>query len=86
MDHKDTRRAWHCTGAAATTATTPKEVTSPKTNPDGNFTLDAKFYPLKAFVSEEIYLGYLPKSFHDVRRGNKMDRSTKSDDTIKNKN
>ena len=65
---KDAWRTRICTAAAATTETTSEYYPGLKTNPNWTFTLDGKFYTLKSFVSEDIYLGRLPKSFCDVRR------------------
>ena len=45
-----------------------------------------KFYLLKAFILEEIYLRKLPKFFRDVCRDKKMDLSTNTDESSKNKN
>ena len=47
----------------AATSSTSEEVSGLKTNYDGNFTLDGKVYPLKAFAPEEIYLGKLSQVF-----------------------
>ena len=68
LDKKDTRRARRLTAAYADEETNPDDVPGLKTNPDGTFTLDENFYPLKAFVPEEICLGYLLKLFRDVLR------------------
>ena len=51
LDHKDTSYAWH---RSATAANTSME------NIDWTFTLDGKFYLIKVFIQEEIYLGKLP--------------------------
>ena len=56
---KGKSRAWRRTDAANATATTPEQVPVLKTNTNGTFNLDGKFYPLKAFVTEDIYLGRL---------------------------
>ena len=64
--HKGTRRAWR--HAAATTSTNPEEVPGLKANNDGTFKVYGKFYPLKVFVPEDIYIGKLPKEFWDTRR------------------
>ena len=66
-DPKDTRSA-RCRAVVSATSSTSDEVASLKTNDDGNFKLDGNFYPLKAFVTEEIYLGKLSKVFRGVRR------------------
>ena len=50
------------------------------------FTLDGEFYPLKAFVPNHIYLGKLPKTFRDAHKEKKMDWSTNTYETSKNKN
>ena len=68
-----------------TASSTSDEFPGLKTHDCETFTLDGNFYPLKAFVTEEIYLGSLYKSFWDTRREKKMDRLTKTDDTINNK-
>ena len=47
-------------------------------------TLDGKFYPLKAFIPEEIYLGSLSEIFWDVLRKKKMEISLKPDENNKN--
>ena len=73
------------TSAADSTATIPEEVPGLKTNYDETFTVDGKYSPLKEFLPEEIYLGRLPKSFCDLCQEKKTDRSTKSDDTSKNR-
>ena len=70
-DSKDTRRAW-CRSATAATSSTSEEVSELKTNDNGSFMLDGKFYPLKAFVPEEIYLGKLSRVFWDAFREKKM--------------
>ena len=59
----DQRRA-----AAAATSSTSEEVYEVKTNDDKTFMLDGNFYPLKAFVPEEIYPGKLSKVFQGERR------------------
>ena len=78
---KDTRRVCSRDSAAATSSTS-EEVYGLKTNDDGNFMLDGKFYPLKAFVLEEIYLGKLSKfswgSCRDKRWGNHSIRMGKT--------
>ena len=71
---------------AATVSYTSEEFSGLKTNNDGTVTMYGKFYLLKAFVPEEIYLGKLPKFFRDVRRDKKMHRSTKTYEASKNKN
>ena len=53
-------------------------------NDDGTFTLGGKFYPLKAFVPEEIYLGGIPKVFQGAHKENKMGLSLKPDKKNKN--
>ena len=53
-------------------------------NYDGTFTLDGKFYPLKAFVTEEIYIGGLSKVFWDACREENMGLSLKPYDNNKN--
>ena len=57
-----------------------------KTNNVGAFTLDGKFYRLKAFVREEIYLVKLQKAFWDTRREKNMERSTNTYEASTNKN
>ena len=69
---KYTRRAQRCADTADTTSTNLEEVKRLKSNNDGTFTLDGNFYPLKAFVPEEIHLGKLLKAFQDMRREKKM--------------
>ena len=66
-DPKDTRRARR-RAAAADTSSILEEVSVLKMDDDRNFTLDGKFYPLKAFIPEEIYLGEISKVFWDSRR------------------
>ena len=46
--------------------------------------LDGNFNPLKAFVSEEIYLGKLSKVFWDAQREKKIGLSLKTDEKNKN--
>ena len=55
-DPKDTR-------CVAATSSTSEEIAGLKTNDDGTFTLDRKFYRIKEFVQEEIYLGKLSKIY-----------------------
>ena len=69
-----------------TDQSTSEEVPVLKTNDDRALTLDGKFYPIKAFVPEDIYLGRLSKDFGGERREKKMGQSTKIDETSKNKN
>ena len=85
-DQKDTSYARRRSAPSDNTSTTPKEVPVLKTNNDCKFTLDGKFYLLKPFVLEEIYLGKLPKAFWDTIMEKKMDQSTNKDDTNKTKN
>ena len=59
----------------ADASSTSEEVSGLKTNDDGNFILDGKFYPLKALVPEEIYLGEISKVFWGARRDKKMELS-----------
>ena len=68
---KDTRRARR-RAAAADTSSILEEVSVLKMDDDRNFTLDGKFYPLKAFRPEEIYLGEISKVFWDARREKNM--------------
>ena len=82
-DKKDNRRDRFRSDAAANSSTS-EEVTGLKTNYDGTFTLDGKFYPLKAFVPEEIYLGKIPKVFWDAHRERNMGLSLKLDKKNKN--
>ena len=86
---KDTRRA--CRRAAASVASsTSKEFYGLKTNDDGNFKLDGKFYPFKEFAQEEIILGgYL--RFLGVHAGREIwgyqsirTRRTRTEGRIKN--
>ena len=60
---EDNMRAWYCAFMAATAQSTSEELPGLKTNDDGEFTLDVKFYLLRVFIPEEIYLGKLPESF-----------------------
>ena len=56
------RRSQSCTyDADGANETTSEDDLDLKTNPDVNFTLCRKMYPLKAFVPEEIYTGRLHK-------------------------
>ena len=69
------RSARHCTSdAGAATGTISEDELDLKTNTDANFILDGKFYPLKAFVTEEVYLGRLPKYLCDALWENKTDQ------------
>ena len=69
---------------ATATSSTSEGVSGLNINYDENFTLHGKFYPLKAFVPEEIYLGELPKVFWGSRREKKMGISLKPDEKNKN--
>ena len=80
---KDTRRAW-CHASVAANSSTSEEVSGLKMNYDGTFMLDGKFYPLKALVPEEIYLGNISRVFWDACREKKMGPSLKSDEKKKN--
>ena len=83
---KDTRHSWHHAVVAVTVSYTSYEFPGLNINDDGTFTLYGKFYLLKAFILEDIYLGKLRKFFQDVRRDKKIDWSTKTDESSKNKN
>ena len=86
LEQKDTKCARRHAAAADTTSTTPEKVPVLKTNNYGSFTLEGKFYPLKAFVPKDIYLRKLTKTFRDTHREKKMDQSTNTDDTSNKKN
>ena len=57
-----------------------------KKNNDGTFTMDGKFYPLKASLPEEMYLVKLPTEFWDTPRDNNMNVSINTDDKSKTNN
>ena len=76
---RDTIRA-HCSSAAAATSSTLEEVFGLKTNDDGTFTLDGKFYPLKAFLPEEIYLRKISRVFWDAHREKNIGLSLNPDE------
>ena len=82
-DPKDTRCNWRCYATAATSSTL-EEVVGLKMNDDRTFTLDGKFYPLKAFVMKEIYLGKLFRVVRDARREKNMGISLNPDEKNKN--
>ena len=82
---KDTRRFWSHAAMAATVSCTSEELSGLKLMMTGHSLCFRKFYPLKAFVLEEIYLEKLPEFFRDLRRDKKMDQSTKTDETRNNK-
>ena len=65
---KYTRCARRRAAMAGTASSTSEEFTGLNTYNDGTFTLDGKFYPLKAFAPEDIYLGKLSKDFWDACR------------------
>ena len=83
---KDTRRAWSHDVVEDTISSTSEELYGLKTNDEGTFAMYGKFYSLKAFVLEEIYLGKLPRFFRVLSRNKKMDQSTKTDELSKNQN
>ena len=83
---KDTRRAWSHAVVDDTISSTSEELYGLKTNDEGTFAMYGKFYSLKAFVLEEIYLGKLPRFFRVLSRNKKMDQSTKTDELSKNQN
>ena len=86
LDQKDTRYYWHPAYVSATTSITPEEVVGLTTNNDETSTLYGKFYPLKVFIPEEMYLGKLPDGFWDMCREKKMNQPTETYEAIKNKN
>ena len=69
----DQRRA-----AAAATSSNSEEFSGLKTNDDETFILDENFYPLKAFVPEEINPGKLSKIFHGACKKKNMRLSIKT--------
>ena len=68
----------------AATSSTSEEVSGLIMNYDVTFTLDGKFYPLKAFVPEEIYPVELYKVFWDACREKNMGLSIKPYEKNKN--
>ena len=79
-------RAQRRVDMAAIASSSSEEVPVLNTNGYRAFTLYGKFYLLKAFVLEEIYLGKLPIAFQNARRENNMDLSTKTYEMRNNKN
>ena len=67
------------TGCVVATSSNSEEVAGLNTNDDGNFMLDGKNYPLKAFVPEEIYFGKLSRVLGGACREKKMGLSLKPD-------